>query len=99
MLKVITMVKSKQKTKINGALRIITLVAAAILLALSPLQATYADSYDDQIRALEREVSGYQDEAARLRTEANTLQNKVNALTAEKSRLQAQIDLNSAKVA
>lgn len=85
--------------KMQRPIKGLVLVFAAVLLAAVPLQTIYADSYDDQIRALEQQISGFQNEAGRLRAEADTLQNKVNALNAEKGRLQAQIDLNAAKVA
>ena len=101
MLKKVAMAH-KQKTflqKLGRPIKGAVLIVAALLLAAAPLQGTYADSFDDQIRALEQQISGYQNEAGRLRAEADTLQNKVNALSAEKGRLQAQIDLNTAKVA
>jgi len=100
MLKLNRMVyKQKIKKNIAHALRALVLVVAALTLAVTPLQTVFADSYDDQIKALERDVAGYQNEAGRLRAEADTLQNKVSALNAEKGRLQAQIDLNNAKIA
>lgn len=99
MLKSTRMVyKQKNKKSFIHALKAGVLVAAALLLAVTPLQPVLADSFDDQIKALERDVAGYQNEAGRLRAEADTLQNKVNALNAEKGRLQAQIDLNNAKI-
>lgn len=97
----LNLMKNKQNKKRNivAVLRTGILVFAALLLTVSPLQPAIADSFDDQIKALEREIAGYQNEAGRLRAEADTLQNKVNALNAEKGRLQSQIDLNTAKVA
>jgi len=74
------------------------LIIAAIALAVSPLQRTYADSYDDQIRALQQQAAEFQGQAANFRQQADTYQNQVNILNAEKSRLQAQIDLNTAKI-
>jgi surface antigen/peptidoglycan hydrolase CwlO-like protein len=99
MLKLMRTAKTKtaQKKRINP-LKAGFLLLMALLLAATPLTDVYADSYDEQIRALERDIAGYQNEAGRLRTEADTLQNKVNALSAEKGRLQAQIDLNTAKI-
>lgn len=88
--------KANQRTSL---FRTATLVVAAVALIVAPMQEAYADSYDEQIRALEGQVGGYQNEAARLRAEADTLQNKVNTLNAEKARIQAQIDLNTAIVA
>lgn len=85
--------------KIPRLIKGAVLVIAATILALTPLQRTFADTYDEQINALKQQISAYQNEAGRLRSEADTLQNKVNALNAEKSQLQAQINLNTAKVA
>ena len=90
--------KQKAKKGLLHTLKTGVLIAAALLLAVTPLQPVVADSFDDQIKALERDIAGYQNEAGRLRAEADTLQNKVNALNAEKGRLQAQIDLNNAKI-
>jgi surface antigen/peptidoglycan hydrolase CwlO-like protein len=97
----LNLMKNKQNKKNNvvAALKSGLLVAAALLLAVTPLQPAIADSFDERIKALESEIAGYQNEAGRLRAEADTLQNKVNALNAEKGRLQSQIDLNTAKVA
>src|SRR5688572_1886447 len=95
------MANTKNYQKNNGlrGIRGAFLVLAAGLLAFAPIQQAMADSFDDQIRALEQQIGQFQDQAAQLRQQANTLQNQVNALTAEKGRLQTQIDLNNAKLA
>lgn len=87
---------NRTKTPLVKAL---VLVVAAVALATAPIQSSYADSYDDQIRALQQQVSQYQDQAAQLHEQADTLQNQVNALAAQKNQLQSQIDLNNAKIA
>lgn len=75
-----------------------TLVVAAVLVSLSmPTLPVAADTYDDQIAALQTQINGFQSEAARLRGEANTLQNQINVLSAQKSAIQVQVDLNEAK--
>lgn len=75
-----------------------TLVVAAVLVSLSmPTLPVAADTYDDQIAALQNQINGFQSEAARLRGEANTLQNQINVLSAQKSAIQVQVDLNEAK--
>jgi peptidoglycan DL-endopeptidase CwlO len=99
MLKLNLMKIKKNKVSAATALKSGVMILAALLLTFTPLQPVFADSFDERIKALEREISGYQNEAGRLRAEADTLQNKVNALNAEKGRLQSQIDLNTAKVA
>lgn len=58
-----------------------------------------ADSFDDQIRALQQEVNSYQAQAGALRAQADTLQNQLNAITAEKNALQTQINLKEAELA
>ena len=73
------------------------LVVTALFVAVAMPASVYADRFDEQINAIQNEVSGYQAEAARLRSEANTLQNAVNALTAQKNAIQAEINLNQAK--
>lgn len=78
-----------------------TLVAAAVLMAITaPTQIgsiVRADKYDEQIKAIEEEVSQYNAEAGRLAAEADTLQNALSRLNAEKSLIQSQIDLSQAK--
>src|SRR5688500_15504994 len=83
----------KQKHTFKPQHFIATLVVI-FALAIFPVTQAYADIYDDQIRALEGEISQFQNEAGRLRAQADTLQNQVNALQAERSQLQAQISLN-----
>lgn len=78
-----------------------TLVAAAVLMAITaPIQMgdiVRADRYEEQIRAIEREVQGYNAEAGRLAAEADTLQNAIGRLNAEKNVIQSQITLSQAK--
>ncbi|HVI69303.1 MAG TPA: CHAP domain-containing protein [Magnetospirillaceae bacterium] len=93
------MVKTNKRFKKISLFKTAILIIAAFALAIAPFQQSYADSYDDQIRALKQQIAGYQDQASQLRAEADTLQNKVNALNAEKLRLQSEINLNTAKVA
>jgi surface antigen len=77
------------------------LVAAAVLVAFSiPVtlgQRVLADKYDDQIRALQQEIGGYQAQAAALNAQAQTLQSELAGLAAEKATIQGQIDLSQAK--
>ena len=77
------------------------LVAGAVLMAMSgPLtfgNNAFADRFDDQIRAIEAEVAGYQNEAAKLGAQADTLQNELANLAAQKATIQGQLDLSQAK--
>lgn len=88
---------NKQKTwKITRAA---IMLLASVILALTPLKGTFADSYDDQINALKNQVSDYQNQAAALKAQADTYQNAVNTLNVQKAQIQALIDLNNAKIA
>lgn len=72
---------------------------ALTITTVIPANMALADSFDDQIRAIEQEISGYQAEASRLRETANTLQNEIGALQAERNTIQKQIELNEAELA
>jgi len=73
------------------------LVVAAVVMAFSLPGHVFADTFDEQIRQIQSEVSGYQNEAARLRAEADTFANAMNVLTAQKNAIQAQVNLSQAK--
>ena len=78
------------------------LVVASLLLAvvvpISMLSGVArADDYDDRIRAIESEISGFQAEASRLAGQAASLKVAVDSLTAQKNTIQAQVDLSQAK--
>jgi surface antigen len=75
------------------------MLLVALILALTPLQNTFADNFDEQISALKSQISDYQNQAAALKQQADTYQNAVNELSLQKSQIQAQIDLNTAKIA
>ena len=77
------------------------LVATAVVMAISaPLSLSrhaFADRFDDQIKALQSEIDGYQAQAAQLSQQADTLQNELANLAAQKATIQTQIDLSQAK--
>lgn len=79
----------------------ISLIAIAMLVAVivpvSMVQTAKADQYDERIRALQSQISGYQDQASQLAQQAATLQQAVDSLTAQKNTIQAQLDLSQAK--
>lgn len=56
-----------------------------------------ADKYDDQIRAIQREIDQYQAEAQKLKDQSNTLEKELAQLTADMNVIQGQIDLSQAK--
>ncbi|HSE29856.1 MAG TPA: CHAP domain-containing protein [Candidatus Saccharimonadales bacterium] len=72
---------------------------ALVLSTVVPVKMVAADSFDEQIKALENEISGYQAEAGRLRETSDTLQNEIGALQAERNTIQKQIELNEAELA
>lgn len=79
-----------------------SIVAAAILMAAStPLAMSvrvHADSYDDQMSALQAQINQYQGQANQLQAQANTLQNQIAALQAQANAIQDQINLSQAKL-
>lgn len=84
--------KDKNSTTKKFSLgRTLVIVAAALSLVFYPTMSAYADTYDEQIRALEQEVSRFQEESGKLRAEADTLQNAISSLTAQQNAVQAQI--------
>lgn len=58
-----------------------------------------ADKYDDQIRALQREIEEYQSKAGQLQTQIATLQEEIRGIDTQKKLIQAQISLTESKLA
>ncbi len=94
----------KQRSTTPVSKRVITkvsLVVLAVVVAVAVPMSQYgkvaADKYDEQIRALQQEINGYQEQAAQLSQQAKTLQNELSQLAAQKAGIQAQIDLSQAK--
>ncbi len=73
------------------------IVASAVVMTFSSTTPVYADRFDDQINAIQRQINGYQSEAAKLSAQADSLQNTVNELQAQQNTIQAQINLSQAK--
>ena len=69
----------------------------AVATPLAIVRQAFADRFDDQINALNQEISGYQSQASQLRAQAQTLETALGALAAEKATIQGQIDLSQAK--
>ncbi len=69
----------------------------AFLIAIYPAMSVSADSFDDQINALQQQVSGYQAQAGQLRAQADDLQAQLNALDVQKQAIEAQISANELK--
>lgn len=77
------------------------LVAGAVMMVLSsPMMFStrvMADKWDDQINAIQAEISSLQAQAAVIAEQSRTLANALAALTAQKQTIQAQVDLSQAK--
>lgn len=74
------------------------IVATAVMMTISStVTPVRADRFDDQIRALEQQMSGYQAQAATLRSQADSLQRAVAELQAQQDTIQTQINLSQAK--
>ena len=76
-------------------------VCAVLVAIAAPLQLTsnsvHADSYDDQINAIQRKVDQYQAQADGFHKKADSLQAAVSAIVAEKNAIQQKLDLSQAK--
>lgn len=75
-------------------------VCAALVAIAAPLQfapAARADKYDDQIRALQREIDSYQPKLNELKAQINSLQGEIQAIDSQKQIILKQIELNQAK--
>lgn len=59
--------------------------------------AARADKYDDQIRAVQREIDQYQTEAQKLKDQANTLEKELTQLTVDLNVIQGRIELSQAQ--
>ncbi|HET9411560.1 MAG TPA: CHAP domain-containing protein [Candidatus Saccharimonadales bacterium] len=79
--------------------RVVLVFVAMLFAVLVPTSIAHADTYDEQIKALQKEVANFQSQAAQFRSQADTLQGQINALQSDARALQTQIDLNNAKLA
>jgi surface antigen/peptidoglycan hydrolase CwlO-like protein len=98
----VSLMKQRSTTPVSkGLVARSLLVTMTILMVLTvPLTASprvSADQFDDQIKALQREIDAYEAKARNLQTHADSLQVQLNVLTSEKRQIQAQISLNQAK--
>jgi len=92
-------IKISQKS--HTVIKKTSLLSVAGILAVSSIvglaRPTFADQYDDQIRALQSQIDNYNQQSAALHAQADSLQNAIAELTAEKGVIQGQIDLSQAK--
>jgi len=84
-------------TPIRRFIATFVLMATVIFLALQPVAQVVADRFDDQINALQQEISGYQSQQAQLSAQANTLQVAVAQLNSQKAAIQVQVNLSQTK--
>ncbi len=79
----------------------VTLVIISVFLLISiPIgivNNASADQYDDQIRALQKDIAVYEAEGKRLNNEAVTLQAALSQLANQKAVIQTQVDISQAK--
>jgi surface antigen len=93
-------IKMRTKTKITilGSLRKAAAgTFLAVLMAIAPALTASADNFDDQINALQQQVSGYQAQAGQLRAQADNLQAQIGAIDVQKQAIEAQISANEIK--
>lgn len=80
--------------------RILLGFIGVLFVVATPVQITqrvFADHYDDQINALQQEISQYQAASNSLNSQADTLQTALSQLSSQRATIQAQIDLSQAK--
>jgi surface antigen/peptidoglycan hydrolase CwlO-like protein len=89
------------KTNTKGIITKSTLVATAVVLAVTAsfpaAQSAYADPFDDQIRALQAEIDQAQAQVGVLKTQIRTLQDEIKGIDEQKNIIQAQIDISQVK--
>lgn len=86
------------KLQFTHSLRFAVILLTLFSVVLLPVASVSADTFDEQIKALQREIAGFQEQAGQLRAQADTLQNQIGALQAERNTIQAQIALNEAEL-
>lgn len=94
--------KQRSTTPVSKALAAKGIIVAVSVLALvvAPMQfstSVSADQYDEQLRAIQKQIDQYQSEARKLADKADTLNNKIAMLAKQKSIIQSQIDASEAK--
>src|SRR6266550_961397 len=96
-MNLLSMHAKTKTTKLTLVKRATSGVVVALVMALYPAFSASADNFDDQIRALQDQVSGFQTQQAQLHAQADNLQNQLAALDAQQAALQAQISANILK--
>ncbi len=75
-------------------LLVTTVVTMAFIAPIQSVRPAYADQYDNQISALQQQISQYQTTAAQLNSQSTTLQTALSQLANQQAALTAQINLS-----
>src|SRR6476620_4995459 len=79
----------------------ITIITVTVLLALTMpfgiMNIVKADTFDERIARIQKEIDDFQAQAGKLNGQADSLQKEMDALTAQKNVIQKQIDLKQAE--
>lgn len=88
-----------EKTK-KPAKKTILITVSLILALMAPFSLaniSRADSFDEKIKAIEKEIAGYQKQSKALNKKADTLQNEIARLEKQQQIIQKQINLKQAE--
>lgn len=93
---------ARMRTKIKNTIPFNLKMTAAgtllsLLMAIYPAMSASADTFDEQINALQQQVQGFQQQAGELRAKADDLQSQLSALDVQKQAIEAQISANELK--
>lgn len=96
----------KQRSTTPVSKGLVTKIVCVILAVLMVVGSVWiqapgvkADKYDDQIRALQKEIDEFQSKAGQLQTQIASLQEEIRGIDNQKNLIQAQIALTEAKLA
>lgn len=81
----------------KASIYLIVIIFAIVLPFQKMMENTYADQYDDQIAALQRQIDAYNAEAERLANQAATYQSQIAALQNQINTIQAEINVSQAQ--
>lgn len=95
--------RSTTPVSIKGlATKSIIVVTVVLTVIAGPMQMfqppkAYADSYDDKIAAINRQIATYDAETERLAKQADSLERQLKSLATQKAKIEARIEVNQAK--
>lgn len=103
MLQLIVAMKQRSTTPLSNVsftMKASVIAVTILSLAAAPfvsIPSLYAVNYDEQIRALERQINSYNAEAEALRAQGDSYQRELANLNNQKAQIQAQLDLSIAR--